>query len=161
MMEQASVFMAETLDNVLSMQKIEDGKFELEMMEFSPTNIISEVICMYGGITKDQNLEIDVNYDRALPKLVIGDSHRIMHVISNLISNAIKFSPKNSIIEVCVYCEPSDMVALNLEKLNQSKRYSPISITVKDSGPGIHEHDQKNLFQSFVQIRPGGYFIFI
>ena len=160
MMERASVFMAETLDNILSIQKIEDGKFDLELQEFSISLVLSELTSIYGGVLKDHSITVQSHIDATVPKLVVGDAHRISHVLSNLLSNAIKFSPRHSMISFRVSCDAVTKTQVNGMQAvkspgNLSGQVAHIRISVQDEGPGISKEDQEKLFCDFVQIRPG------
>jgi signal transduction histidine kinase len=94
MMRSASEFMSDTLDNVLSLQKIEEGKFELELVSFSFEHILLRVFATFRGAVVKKNISLSHSILPTVPMRVIGDVHRIEHVISNLLSNAIKFSPE-------------------------------------------------------------------
>jgi CheY-like chemotaxis protein len=148
MMKAASEFMADTLDNVLNMHRIEEGKFELEMGPFNLKESIEKKICTFRGSVIKKNLSLHLKASPDFPQL-IGDSHRIEHVIGNLLSNAIKFSPDNKSINVEILSEKvrSDNGG-DGEVVN-------VIMMIKDEGPGISEENQTLLFNSFVQIRPG------
>lgn len=151
MMDSAAKFMAETLDNVLSMQKIEEGKLELEYQSFSPINMIGDIISMYGGMSKDNNIKINVIVGANVPEYLYSDSHKLSHVISNLISNALKFAPSGSVVELFLN---SSEIRIQMEEGCEAQE-ALISFSVRDQGPGISEVDKKLLFKSFIQIRPG------
>ena len=147
MMEQASNYMSETLDNVLSIQKIEEGKFELEEKIFIVNDMITDLISVYGGILRDKKIQLHFKPCPNTPRKVLGDRYRISHVMSNLISNAIKFTPIEKSIYIILECEP-------FYELDDNERIA-ITFTIRDEGVGIPEKDQKLLFNNYVQIRPG------
>eukprot|EP00607_Mallomonas_marina_P007909 CAMPEP_0182424006 /NCGR_PEP_ID=MMETSP1167-20130531/10128_1 /TAXON_ID=2988 /ORGANISM="Mallomonas Sp, Strain CCMP3275" /LENGTH=533 /DNA_ID=CAMNT_0024603465 /DNA_START=1049 /DNA_END=2650 /DNA_ORIENTATION=+ len=147
MMKEASTFMAITLNDVLDMQKIEEGKLELEMNAFSIQETVESVVRTFSGPFKAKKITVKTNIDMKVPSSLIGDKFRIEHVIANLLSNAVKFSPENSEIIVDVQCKRS------FPSLSQN--ISEITVAVTDAGPGISDEDQKKLFASFMQIRPG------
>lgn len=99
MMKTASEFMSDTLDNVLNMHRIEEGKFTLEMAPFSLKDSIEKMFCAFRGSVVKKNISLLLKLSPNFPSL-IGDSHRIEHVIGNLLSNAIKFSPCNKSIYI-------------------------------------------------------------
>ena len=146
MMEQASSFMSDTLDNVLSIQKIEEGKFELELKAFNVDTRMRELTYVYGGILREKSLKLQCIIAPNVPRNVIGDGHRISHVVSNLLSNAIKFSPNGTMITLELSCAQVTSIDGN--------EVAHITFSVIDQGIGISEGDQKRLFNSFVQIRP-------
>eukprot|EP01041_Mallomonas_annulata_P002749 gene2749-5415_t len=147
MMKGASEFMSDTLNDVLSMQKIEERKLELDLSPFCIKDAISKVFLSLRGASTSKNISLLMNIPDDVPLKVIGDRYRVEHMISNLLSNAIKFSPDNSTVEVCVSC--------GLRRFVNGCTVIDITIAITDHGIGISEENQKKLFSSFVQIRPG------
>ena len=145
MMEEASVFMRETLDTVLNMQKIEEGKFELELAPFSIRKAILRIASIYSGVSRKKNIKFTFSISEDIPVAVLGDCQRIEHVISNLLSNAMKFTPCDKSVHLRAFCESPNAESIDM---------SVVSIHVTDEGPGISEENQKLLFNTFVQIRP-------
>eukprot|EP00596_Hydrurales_sp_CCMP1899_P005561 CAMPEP_0119047914 /NCGR_PEP_ID=MMETSP1177-20130426/55756_1 /TAXON_ID=2985 /ORGANISM="Ochromonas sp, Strain CCMP1899" /LENGTH=418 /DNA_ID=CAMNT_0007023091 /DNA_START=1112 /DNA_END=2368 /DNA_ORIENTATION=+ len=148
MMRSASEFMSDTLNNLLSIQKIEEGKFELELSPFSFEHVILKVFATFRGAVTQKNLSLSHKIYPNVPIEVIGDVHRIEHVFSNMLSNAIKFSPEGKAVRLEVLCESIS------ERVDGTKIANTV-ITVEDAGVGISKDDQAKLFNSFVQIRPG------
>jgi signal transduction histidine kinase len=142
-MKEAAYFMRDTLNYVLSMQKIEEGKLELEMVPFSMPSVISKVVATFQGGVTSKKISLDIDISPFYPKNpIVGDKHRIEHVISNLLSNAIKFSPHGSKIRIAVTCVANASTSTLL----------PITVEVTDQGCGIEEQDQAKLFNNFVQV---------
>ena len=120
--------MGDTLDNILNLQRIEEGKFELDLHPFDIRKMTEEIVAMYGGVVLEKRIKLVLNSSSTIPSKLIGDGHRISHVLSNLISNALKFSCFGGTITVDVSCG--------------EKRHSPdgsheivvISIAVADEG---------------------------
>jgi CheY-like chemotaxis protein len=148
MMQSASEFMSDTLDNVLCLQKIEEGKFELEMVHFSFEKVISRVFSIFRGAILKKNLSLTHDILPLVPSQLVGDVHRIEHVISNLLSNAIKFSSHGKAINVVISCDA-------FSKKDICNMIANVTVSIQDEGAGISEEDQAKLFSSFVQIRPG------
>jgi signal transduction histidine kinase len=107
MMMEASSFVCDTLNDVLSMNKIEEGKMVFELAPFDIRAMISRVVMVANGQASTKNLRILVNIDPLLNAHVVSDRFRIEHVLANLISNAIKFSRPNTVIGVDVEVVPS------------------------------------------------------
>jgi signal transduction histidine kinase len=82
------------------LQKIEEGKFELELAPFSFELVISRVFLTFRGAIIKKNLLLTHNIHPLVPLQLVGDVYRIEHVISNLLSNAIKFSEFGKAIKV-------------------------------------------------------------
>mmetsp|Transcript_30216 Transcript_30216/g.41566 ORF Transcript_30216/g.41566 Transcript_30216/m.41566 type:complete len:767 (-) Transcript_30216:185-2485(-) len=143
-MKGASEFMSDTLNDVLSIQKIEEGMVELEMSPFSINDVISKVLLTFRGAILSKNIQLTEEFAINVPAKVIGDRFRIEHVFSNLLSNAIKFSIDGQSIKVEVSAA-----------IDSKANIAFITVALTDEGPGISIENQKKLFANFVQIRPG------
>ena len=143
MMGGAADFMSETLNNILSMQKIEEGKMELTFVSFSISNSITKIFSAFSGASMAKNLAVEKHVAAEVPALLVGDVYRVEHVISNLLSNAIKFSPTNGAIRVHVSAADTE-----------SPSTTSITVTISDEGPGISAANQEKLFNGFFQVRP-------
>ena len=123
------------LNDILDFSKIEAGKFELENKVFKIYSVIQSVLDIFNVKAKEKNLKLKLVYDEALPEFVMGDSVRVTQILSNLISNAIKFTEKG---EVALEVKPSE-------------KSDYINISVCDTGIGINREQQNKLFDSFTQ----------
>jgi CheY-like chemotaxis protein/two-component sensor histidine kinase len=144
MMRAALEFISDTIDNVLNLQKMEEGKFNLEMAPFSFKDCIDNLFLIFNGFAAKKNISLNL---KIFPR-VIGDSHRILHVIGNLLSNAIKFSPNNK----SIYIEIQSKL---ITKDSDDNEVANVLFTIEDEGPGISEENQNSLFNIFFQITPG------
>ena len=143
MMKGASGFMSDTLNGVLNMQKIEEGKFELDLSPFVLKDSIIKVFYTFRGAANGKNISLVNKMSPIMPIKLIGDRHQIQHVLGNYLSNAIKFSKENSTITV-------EAVSGQLQNGKV-----PVTLSVTDSGVGISGENQKMLFSNFFQVRPG------
>ena len=91
MMTGATEFMSDTLNNVLNMHKIEEGKLELDQAPFSVVESVNKVVSALHGMTAGKAIHMVKDFAANVPALVTGDRYRVEHIISNLISNAVKF----------------------------------------------------------------------
>lgn len=141
MMQEAVTFMSQTLNDILSLQRIEDGRLQLTLV---PTNLgmtINLSIVTLQPLIKSKRINIKVEIGSAVPKCVKADVHRIGHVITNLLSNALKFSPEDSTILVVVS--------------NEAKKPEVVTVSVQDEGIGLSAEDVNVIFQPYTQVRPG------
>ena len=145
MMTGASTFMANTLNDFLSMQQIEEGKLELIFTPFSINDSISKIVSVIAGGLKEKTLRMEKRVAIDVPNLVLGDVNRVEHVISNLLSNAIKFSPRGGAITV----EAKAALVPNSTHSSTS-----ITVSISDQGPGISAENQGQLFDGSFQVRP-------
>eukprot|EP01041_Mallomonas_annulata_P011020 gene11020-23024_t len=147
MMKGASEVMSDTLNDVLSMQKIEEGKLELDLSPFSIKDAINKVFLSLRGASASKHITFQVEVAREVPYKVIGDRFRVEHMISNLLSNAIKFSPEHKPVKISVSCGPMRIIG--------GDTIIDLKVAITDEGLGIPLENQKKLFNSFVQVRPG------
>lgn len=129
------------LDDVLDFSKIESGKLELEKEPFSLRESLEWSLGIYRKAALDKGLELRLEIDDIVPEHVAGDATRLRQVMTNLISNAIKFTEHGSIkISVAV-----------AEQANEPE--TPfLSFAVTDTGIGIPADRIGRLFQSFSQV---------
>ena len=141
MVDSATVFMAETLNNILSMQKIEEGKFELIMSPFLVQDMLSRVQRTLHGMLTERKLKLDMRVNSDIPPCLVGDCYRLEHALANLLSNAAKFSPIMGTISI--------LVSL-VGKVND--RSYNVKFSVSDEGAGMTDHQVSQLFRPFSQL---------
>lgn len=125
------------INDILDFSKIEAGKLELEDVEFSLEKVIQRSMGVIGLRAYEKNLEL-INYiSHDVPKYLIGDPLRLQQVITNLSTNAVKFTNSGS-------------VSVMISRVN-SKSGAKLKIAVGDTGLGISQEQQDKLFQSFSQ----------
>ena len=142
MMKESTNFMTETLNDVLSIQKIEDGKLELQMHKTSLESIIRGVCNSQKASYSVKDIHVKPVITSEVPKTVLVDRFRIEHVLANLLSNAIKFSPSGSTITIKLSCAVSDNMC-------------DAVFSVKDEGVGISSENIETVFLPYTQVRPG------
>jgi len=137
--ENASQHLLGVINDVLDMSKIEANMFELSQVEFNFEKIIMRVINIVGFRAEEKKQKISVNVDKSIPHTLIGDDQHLAQVITNLLGNAVKFTPEEGSIK------------LETLFLGEENGICEIQVTVIDSGIGISEENQKKLFRSFQQ----------
>lgn len=130
--EEESDRLAELIDNLLDASRLQAGNFRLMLVELDIDEVVVKVVSKFQMQTKGHQLIADVRPD--LP-LVHADEARITQVLSNLISNAIKYSPEGSEVRVTASEAPKEVI-----------------ITVHDQGEGIPPEDQAQLFTRFYRL---------
>jgi signal transduction histidine kinase len=138
--ESASIHLLGVINDILDMSKIEENKFELSYTEFNFTGMIQKIVNIFEfSLTeKKQNLVVEIAPD--IPQQIKTDEQRLTQVLTNLISNSIKFSHEGGII------------TLAIRKLKASEDSCNLEFRVTDTGIGIAKDQQVKLFQSFVQL---------
>ncbi len=119
------------ISDLLDVSRIESGNLSLEMSTFDLGEVVNDVVEQFEPVLHDKQQEFDVHIARESIHLN-ADRSRIFQVISNLVENASKYSPPDTVITV-----------------NTHRRGSDAVITVSDEGFGISEEDQKQLFVPF------------
>ena len=129
------------LDDVLDFSKIESGKLELESEPFSLREALDWSLGIYRKTALDKNLQLNLKIDENVQDRLIGDATRLRQVVTNLISNAIKFT-ETGLIEV--------WVSMDDEVVHS--RPCRLRARVSDTGIGIPKDRMDRLFQSFSQV---------
>jgi len=124
------------INDILDFSKIESGKMELEHKPFSLIEAVEKVLTLFTPKALDKKLKLFTVFDPDIPEFIFGDENRLRQVLSNLVDNAIKFTPVGYI--------------LISAELRESTR--EIKIHVRDSGIGIPESKRLRLFESFYQV---------
>ncbi|TVQ07759.1 MAG: hybrid sensor histidine kinase/response regulator, partial [Bacteroidetes bacterium] len=130
----------EIINLVLDYSKIEAGKVKLQEEIFSIDKLLADAEKLFISICR-KDIVLIKDVDSYLPVFVKSDYNRIFQIISNLLSNAVKFTEKGS-IRIKVSAETSEESYKDMKK---------IRIAVSDTGKGISNADQTNLFKPFYQ----------
>ncbi len=126
------------INDILDYSKIEAGEQTLENLPFNLAELLEELIAPFRLMAKD-NVQLIASVDPATPIYLVGDAIRLKQVITNLLSNAFKFTNQGSVTLrfSCSECTPSRV------RLNCS---------VTDTGIGIDKNEQQRLFHAFSQV---------
>jgi PAS domain S-box-containing protein len=131
------------INDILDFSKIEAGKLFIDYTSFQLNELVEEAIDLLNVQAHEKKLEIIFWSHPGLPSVVNGDPVRVRQILVNLLGNAIKFTAKG---EICIEINQAADV---YEK--DGKQYSPINITVKDSGIGIATEKVNKIFEGFTQ----------
>ncbi|RKI42945.1 hypothetical protein D7V86_00135 [bacterium D16-51] len=131
--------MNKIINNILDFSKLEAGKFSLEPRKFHFRNMMDYVKSHHINKITEKGLEFFMTVSPQIPEFVIGDELRIVQILNNLLSNALKFTAIGKItVEVVKTARVNDKIEL--------------FFIVADTGIGIDKEDKKKLFQSFSQV---------
>jgi PAS domain S-box-containing protein len=125
------------LHDILDLSKIEAGKVALESIEMAPAQIVYETESLFAEIARAKGLRLETSLN-VPPRLYLGDPTRLRLMLSNLVSNAIKFTQ-------------SGYVRIEVSELEDPAPGALLEFSVSDSGPGIAPEKQVLLFQAFSQ----------
>ncbi|HTS26987.1 MAG TPA: response regulator [Bryobacteraceae bacterium] len=144
LIRQSGEMLGRVIDDVLDFSKIDSGRLELEWAPFSLEECLEWSIGLYQKIALEKNIRMQFDYDRRIPKLLLGDSTRMKQVVANLISNAVKFTPSGSIRV------KAELAGGGAEPGGACR----IRVAVTDTGIGIPPDRLDRLFHSFTQVDP-------
>ncbi len=128
------------LNNILNLSKAESGKLELEEIEFDLRHAIENVMEMLAQKAHDKGLEMACLNEASLPTRIKGDPTRIKQVLTNLMSNAVKFTEKGEVL-LRARSEPS----------TEEDGMTTVVIEVQDTGIGISQDKVELVFEAFSQ----------
>jgi len=137
--EGASKHLLGVINDILDMSKIEADKFELLYEEVDFHTMMDHVTNIIGMYMAEKKQDFTIDIDSKIPDFIVTDGQRLAQVITNLLSNAGKFTPE------------CGKIALSAEVTDSSEDNHTIRFTVKDSGIGISEEQQSRLFTPFEQ----------
>ncbi|MDT7838114.1 ATP-binding protein [Aquabacterium sp. OR-4] len=122
------------VSDVLDLSKIEAGHLELENIEFGLHGLVTSTFRSFAALGRERGLQMHCRIGTGVPQLVRGDPVRVRQILSNYLSNALKFTPRGSI-------------ALEVSALVPDR----VRFVVRDSGPGVSAALRERLFKPFAQ----------
>ena len=138
----ASTQLLGIINDILDMSKIEEGKFELSSTEFDFYPMLMRVVNLFEFRLGEKKQNLVLNIDPLIPARIITDEQRLSQVITNLISNSIKFT------------NDGGKIGLEAKRVDNGDNDDAcvLEMRVTDTGIGISKEQQSKLFQSFVQV---------
>ncbi len=137
-LRKSSEFILHLVNDLLDLSKLDAGKMQIEKLPFNPKNLLEETFYNIIPEGEPKNLELIVKAEDNTDINVLSDPFRIKQILSNLISNAYKFTEKGQL-----------MVSVSLNK--QIEDSYTLTYKIKDSGLGISKDKQKEIFEEFSQ----------
>lgn len=137
--ETAGKTLLSLINSILDFSKIEDGKMELIPAEYDTVSLIKSLINSVSERAKAKGLEFRINVDEKIPTTLLGDDIRVRQVVTNLLTNAVKYTREG-------------YISLSVRASNISVKTVDLNIEVKDSGVGIRQDDLGHLFDVFSRI---------
>ena len=144
------------VNDILDFSKIEAGKLDIIPVEYEFASVLNDLYNMIKKRAEDKGLKLELDIDPAIPAILYGDEIRVKQVITNILTNAVKYTEKGS-------------VTLSIRRLDGNKGReqegygdshgmacfrNPVSlkVSVKDTGIGIREEDRERLFGAFERV---------
>lgn len=127
------------INDVLDMSKIEAGKLELDFAPINLEAMLSKNILLVSEKAEEKEITLHVSLDKSLAENYIGDELRLSQVVTNILSNAVKFTPQNGIVR------------LTADEIHREGNQSVLRFTISDTGIGLTEEQFQRLFKPFEQ----------
>ncbi len=134
--KKSSDSLLEIINDILDFAKVESGKMAIDPIVVNPHDDFDNIGSLFFAKSEDLGLNFHIYIDPYLPQKVIIDTLRIRQVLTNLLSNAMKFSPSGGVV---------------LLEIKYNHDDSSISFSVKDNGIGIAKENQDKVFEAFSQ----------
>ncbi len=128
----------EIIDSILDLSKMEAGKLQLEVVDFSPAEVLHEVLKLVSGRARGKGLTVSAVVSDHAQGMLRGDPARLRQVLLNLVANAIKFTERGAVV-----------VRVNVAEV--SEHGVRLLFEVEDTGIGLAPDALARLFQPFVQ----------
>ncbi|WP_192564809.1 hybrid sensor histidine kinase/response regulator [Pseudomonas gozinkensis] len=140
--QRSSATLFQLISDVLDVSKIESGQMIIESQEFCPLELTEDTLRTYSAFAQTKGLQLYACIDATLPNRVRGDPQRIRQILNNLLSNAIKFTDYGRVV-------------LRVRVLQTDGSHVSLQWQVSDTGSGISQTQQAQLFNPFYQVRDG------
>ncbi len=127
------------VNDILDLSKIEAGKMEVRPVVFNLKKSGEKIFNLFSAIAKQKGIDLSLEYDKRLPNMIYADDHRLEQIVTNLVSNAIKFTSEG-------------FVKIRYNLLEYLENEIDIGVEVIDSGIGISRENQLKLFDMFSQV---------
>lgn len=137
--KRSSETLLDILNDILDLSKIEAGKMNLHPIPIELDDIFNKLLALFGQSAKNKNNSLHFVKKTTLPKYIIADPTRLLQILSNLTSNALKFTENGE-------------VTISVSDVTQPGQKLKLKVEVTDTGIGISEENQKMLFTSFTQV---------
>jgi PAS domain S-box-containing protein len=127
------------INDILDFSKLQSGEFTIEKSHFNLHEELSHTLELFVASANEKEITMLSYLDPHIPYILEADPLRIKQIIANFISNAIKFTPAEGVVELEAFC-----------------REGVLRISIKDTGIGIEKEDQSRIFDAFTQAKNRG-----
>ncbi len=129
------------INDVLDFSKIEAGKIEIIPVDYDISSVLNDLVNMIHTRADDKGLLLNLKFNPDTPKRLHGDEVRVKQVITNILTNAVKYTEKGSIT-----------FSIDFERPEDDDKSVILKVSVSDTGIGIKEEDLQKLFSKFERI---------
>ena len=135
----AGMSLLSIISDILDFSKIEAGKMDLDPRNYELTSLVSDLVNLIWIRAEEKGLTLNVKVDPSIPHYLYGDEMRIKQIITNLLTNAVKYTEHGSVL-----------LTVSHEKVSDSE--IDLHVSVEDTGYGIKTEDINRLFNAFDRI---------
>lgn len=137
--ENSSQMLLTLINDILDFSKIESGKMELVPVEYGLNSILCDCVNMAKSRAEKKGLSFQIESNPDIPNGLFGDEIRIKQILTNLLTNAIKYTDQGT-------------VTLSIDYSPKGAEYISLKFAVSDTGKGIREEDKDKLFSTFQRV---------
>lgn len=137
--QNASKMLLTTINDILDLSKLESGKLEIVPVQYEVSSMFSDLVNLIWVRANQKELEFRVDIDSEIPSMLYGDEVRIKQILTNILTNAVKYTETGS-------------VTLSAKGERTAPDEILLRISVKDTGKGIRKENLSDLFSSFKRV---------
>ena len=135
---QSSHALLRLIDDILDLSRIEAGRLELEKTPFHLPNLVQDLRALFADQAQAKGLALTVSVPDNLNTMLVGDNHRLLQVLANLVGNAMKFTEQGS-------------VSVSVSRSALVDGWATLRFEVADTGIGVPKDKQELIFEAFSQ----------
>ncbi|MCR5675419.1 MAG: response regulator [Lachnospiraceae bacterium] len=132
------------VNDILDFSRIEAGKLEIVPVDYDLSSVLNDLVLMVRSRADEKGLTLKLDFDRDTPKRLHGDEVRIKQAVTNILTNAVKYTEKGGIT-----------FTVGFERVPDDEESVQIRVAVRDTGIGIRQEDMEKLFSEFERIEEG------
>ena len=129
------------INDILDFSKIEAGKLDLIPVDYEISSVLNDLVNMVQTRADIKGLALELNIDENIPRMLHGDEIRLKQVVTNLLTNAVKYTKQGTVT-----------FSIGYEKSEDDPDHITLNVSVEDTGTGIREEDMHRLFSAFERI---------
>lgn len=138
-MRRSSETLLNILNDILDLSKIEAGKMQLNEAPVALEEIFEKLTALFSQVARNKSNTLQCHFGEGVPQYIIADQTRLLQILSNLTSNALKFTENG-------------VVSINVSTVWTKGKFHKIKVEVRDTGIGITPENLKLLFNAFSQV---------
>ena len=137
----AGTSLRDTINSILDLTKIESGRMDIRMEEYSTIQMLDQISSMIHALAEEKKLYFKTRIDENIPETLFGDEMHIRQILTNLLTNAVKYTKTGGVT-----------FSVTLKHRADENGECVLLFSVKDTGIGIKEEDRSRLFEKFERL---------